>query len=102
MPRVRTALAPVAQGGSGAATTGRCGGNVRWAALVNSGSIQQGGTMGWGKDHLNIAARPLTASCCNVNGSVAVLRAHVAARTSRDICTVCFQQACQCERLPLT
>jgi hypothetical protein len=45
--------------------------NTGRAARVNYGDIQQGGTMGWGKGHLKVDQRPLTASrgnthrCCS-------------------------------------
>jgi hypothetical protein len=42
------------------------------------------GTMGCAKDHLNVRARSLTASCCNTNEKVTGLSTSSAACASRD------------------
>jgi hypothetical protein len=54
-------LIPVTQSGSSASRLGGSG-NVGRAARMNHGDIQQGGTMGRGKGHLNVSMFPLVAS----------------------------------------
>jgi hypothetical protein len=49
--------------------------------MNHGGGIQQGGTIGLGKGHLNVSPRPLTANRCNANGSVTSLCAQITART---------------------
>jgi hypothetical protein len=74
-------LAPVTQSGIGASFLGGVG-NVRRAARMNYGYVQQGGTVGRGKGHCNVGSRLLTANSCNANGSVTGLRTRSTARTS--------------------
>jgi hypothetical protein len=73
----------VTQSSSGDSRLGG-GGNVGCAARMNHGHVQQGGTMGWGKGHLNVSTRPLTAHRGNANRSVTGLRTRIAARTGGD------------------
>jgi hypothetical protein len=83
MAGMRPVLIPITQSGSGTSRAGG-GGNIGRAARMNHGDIQQGGTMGRGKGHLNVSTRSLTARRGNTNGSVARLCTHIAARAGRD------------------
>jgi hypothetical protein len=84
MTSMRPVLITVMQSGSSASRLGG-GGNVGLAARMNHSDIQQGGTMGWGKGHLNVSTCPLTANHGNANGSVTGLCARIAARAGRDV-----------------
>jgi hypothetical protein len=53
MAGMRPVLIPVTQSNSGTSRLG--GGNIGRAARMNHGDIQQGGTMGRGKGHLNVS-----------------------------------------------
>jgi hypothetical protein len=59
-------LFPVTQSGCRASRLGGSG-NIGRAVRMNHGDIQQGGTMGRGKGHLNVSTRPLTANRGNAN-----------------------------------
>jgi hypothetical protein len=83
MAGMRPVLIPVAQRGSSASRLGG-GGNAGRAARMNHGDIQQGGTMGQGKAHLNVSTCPLTANRGNANGSVTEFRTRIAALASGD------------------
>jgi hypothetical protein len=83
MAGMRPVLIPVTQSGSGASRVGG-GGNVGRAARMNHGDIQQGGTLGRGKGHLNVSTRYLTARRANANRRVTGLRMRIAARAGGD------------------
>jgi hypothetical protein len=83
MACMRPVLAHVTQSGSCASRRGGSG-TVGRAARMRHGDIQQDGTMGWGKRHLNVGPRPLTVNCCKANGSVTGLRTPVTARAGGD------------------
>jgi hypothetical protein len=80
---MRPVLIPVTRSGSGTYHLGG-GGNIGRAARMNHGDIQQSGTMGRGKGHLNVSTCPLTARRGNANGSVAGLCTRIAAHAGRD------------------
>jgi hypothetical protein len=84
MACMRPLLAPVAQSGSGTSRRGGSG-SVGRAARMSNGNFQQDGTMGRGKRHLNVGPRPLTADCCNANGSVTGLHTPITARVGGDV-----------------
>jgi hypothetical protein len=83
MAVMRPVLIPVTQSGSSVFRLGG-GGNVRLAARMNHGDVQQGGTMGRGKGHLNVGTRPLMAERGSANGTVTWLCMRTAAFKSRD------------------
>jgi hypothetical protein len=83
MASMRPVPIPVKQSCSGASRLG-IGDNVGRAARMNHGDIQQGGTMGRGKGHLNVSTRPLTTHRGNANGIVTGLRTRIAARAGGD------------------
>jgi hypothetical protein len=83
MAGMRSVLVPVTKSGGSASCLGG-GGNVRRAARMNHGYIQQGGTMGRGKGHLNVGTRPLTAKRGSANGSGTGLCTRIAASACGD------------------
>jgi hypothetical protein len=83
MAGMRPVLIPVTQSGSGASRLGG-GGNVGRAARMNHEDIQQGGTMGRGKGHLNVSTCPLTANRGNANRSITGFCTRIAARAGGD------------------
>jgi hypothetical protein len=83
MTGMRTILIPVPQRGSGTFRLGG-GSNVRRAARMKHGDIQQGETMGRGKGHLYVGTRPLPARRSSTNGSEAGLSTRIAARAGGD------------------
>jgi hypothetical protein len=83
MAGMRPVLIPVMQSGCSAS---RLGGdrNVGRTARMKHGDIQQGGTMGRGKGHLNVSTCPLTAERSSANGSITGLCTRIASRTGGD------------------
>jgi hypothetical protein len=59
-------------------------GNVGRAARANHGDIQQGAAMGWREGSPQCRPAPLTARCCNSNGSVTGMSTRIAARARKD------------------
>jgi hypothetical protein len=74
---------PVMQSSSGASRLGG-GGDVGRAARMNHGDIQQGGTMGREKGHLNVGPHHLTANHCNAKGNATGLCTRITARVGGD------------------
>jgi hypothetical protein len=81
MASMRPVLAPASQSGSSVSSLGGSS-NVGQAAGMNHGHIQQGGTMGRGKGHLNVGPRPLMANGCSAHGSLTGPRTRTTAYTS--------------------
>jgi hypothetical protein len=83
MAHMRPVLVLVTQSGSSTARLGG-GSNVSRAARMDDGDIQQCGTVGRGKGHVNVGPRPLAANSCNANRSVTGLRNCTTAGTGGD------------------
>jgi hypothetical protein len=84
MAHMRPILAPVTQSGSGALRLGSRS-NAGRATRMNHGDMQQGGTIGRRKGHLNVRPLPLTVGFrCNTHGSVIVLCARTTACRNGD------------------
>jgi hypothetical protein len=89
MSRMQTVFAPDEQSGSS---------NVGWAARVNHGNIQQGGTTGWGT--VTSMSAP-EASGCNTHSSETVLSKRITAYGAEIRLRTSIQWWSQCERLLL-
>jgi hypothetical protein len=100
MARMRPVGVPVTQSGSSASRL-RGGGNVGRAAWTNPRDIQQGGTVGVGKGHLNVCLCPLTANRWNTNRAVTEHIPHIVGRTSRDVAEKFVPLLVSAWRLPL-
>jgi hypothetical protein len=83
MAGMRPVLIPLSYSGSSGSRLGG-GGNLDRAARMNHGDIQQSGTIGQGKGHLNVRTFPLTANCGNANNKEAGLRTSNVARAGGD------------------